>query len=140
MQHDVLACLRCFTQYPTQFLSPAEVEVTVASVGATEVVTCARKTRIIADCKIDECAGKNFDVIALPGGMPGANNLRDNASLVTLLKQQAEAGKLYAAICASPAVVLHHHGLLAGKSRATCYPAFKDTVRCGNPMPRQSHA
>jgi putative intracellular protease/amidase len=65
----------------------------------------------------------------LPGGMPGgflspnpsvcclitgilAERLRDSHELTELLRKQKKADKLYGAICASPAVVLQHHGLL----------------------------
>ena len=48
----------------------------------------------------------------LPGGMPGAERLRDSKELLQLLRQQKGEGKLYAAICASPAVVFEHHGEL----------------------------
>jgi Putative intracellular protease/amidase len=55
--------------------------------------------------------------------MPGAERLRDCETLTAMLKAQAgEEGKYVAAVCAAPAVVLHSHGILAGKS-ATCYPA-----------------
>merc|ERR1719148_521232 len=60
--------------------------------------------------------------------MPGAERLRDSAALKELLLAQSAAGKLTAAVCASPAVVLGAHGLLPAS--ATCYPApaFKDAV------------
>lgn len=63
-------------------------------------------------------------MIALPGGIPGAEHLRDSGTLIDLLKRQREQDKWLAAICASPAVVLHHHGLLEGKT-ATCHPGFR---------------
>jgi 4-methyl-5(b-hydroxyethyl)-thiazole monophosphate biosynthesis len=53
-----------------------------------------------------------FDLIVLPGGVPGAMNLRDSKDLEILLKKQASQKKYYAAICASPAIVLHHYGLV----------------------------
>ena len=53
--------------------------------------------------------------------MPGAEHLRDNAALISILKKQKEDGKLYGAICASPAVVLATHGLVG--EGATCFPA-----------------
>jgi 4-methyl-5(b-hydroxyethyl)-thiazole monophosphate biosynthesis len=104
-------------------LRRAGVDVTVASVGALQV-TASRGMKIVADTLIAECAGRTYDCIALPGGMPGAEHLRDSAPLIALLKGQRDAGRLYAAICASPAVVLHHHGLLEGV-KATCYPAMQ---------------
>jgi 4-methyl-5(b-hydroxyethyl)-thiazole monophosphate biosynthesis len=60
--------------------------------------------------------------------MPGAEHLRDHATLTALLKAQHAAGKPYAAICAAPAVVLTTHGLLDGKA-ATAYPGFDRQLR-----------
>jgi len=75
--------------------------------------------------------GKQWDAIALPGGMPGAEHLRDSAELKELLLAQASAGKVAAAVCASPAVVFAPHGLLP--ARATCFPVdkFKAIVGTG---------
>ena len=54
--------------------------------------------------------------------MPGAERLRDSTTLATLLRQQKDSGRLYAAICAAPAVVFEAQGLLDGP--ATSHPAF----------------
>lgn len=59
--------------------------------------------------------------------MPGAERLRDCQPLTDLVRRQAEAGKRYAAICATPAVAFEPHGLLAGKT-ATAHPAFSDRL------------
>mmetsp|Transcript_39187 Transcript_39187/g.66806 ORF Transcript_39187/g.66806 Transcript_39187/m.66806 type:complete len:110 (+) Transcript_39187:73-402(+) len=53
--------------------------------------------------------------------MPGAEHLRDSAPLISILEKQKESGKLYAAICAAPAVALASKGLIG--EGATCYPA-----------------
>jgi 4-methyl-5(b-hydroxyethyl)-thiazole monophosphate biosynthesis len=103
-------------------LRRAGAEVTVASVNG-RIVTASRGVRIEADCLIAECVKRTWDLVVLPGGMPGAERLRDSAELTAILKEQAGAGRAYAAICAAPAVVLDHHGLLKGR-RATCYPSF----------------
>lgn len=105
-------------------LRRAGAQVTVASIESGLQITASRKTKLVADVKIGDCAGKSYDCIALPGGMPGAERLRDCAALTGMLKQQCKVGKLVAAICASPAVVLAHHHLLDGH-KATCYPAFQ---------------
>ncbi len=104
-------------------LRRAGAEVTVASVEATLQVTASRGTKLVADAFIGDCATAGYDCIAIPGGMPGAEHLRDCEVLTALLKQQREAGRLYSAICAAPVVVLQHHGLLAGRV-ATCHPSF----------------
>ncbi|MBN2129220.1 MAG: DJ-1/PfpI family protein [Sedimentisphaerales bacterium] len=107
-------------------LRRAGIEVTVASVDALQV-TASRGVKILADGRITDCVGRSYDCIALPGGMPGAEHLRDSAPLIAKLKEQKDAGRLYAAICASPAVVLHHHGLLKGL-KATCFPAMQNQL------------
>jgi len=71
--------------------------------------------KITADQLISEAAGSKYDLIALPGGMPGAEHLRDSAELNQLLAQQQQAGGMYAAICATPAVFLEAKGMLQGK-------------------------
>ena len=76
---------------------------------------------------MDDCASECFDIILLPGGMPGAVNLSECESLIKLLKAQKAAGQRYGAICASPAIVLQPHGLLEGEE-ATCYPSFGDRL------------
>ena len=107
-------------------LRRANIKVTVASVSNLEI-TASRGVKLIADKLIDDCRNETFDLIVLPGGMPGAEHLRDCATLITMLKAQKAAGKLYAAICASPAVVLAPHGLLDDK-KATCYPSLQEKL------------
>lgn len=80
---------------------------------------------------IKDCMDEDYDLIALPGGIPGAMNLRDSKELEILLKKQAEQKKYYAAICASPAIVLHHHGL-ATPGNVTCHPGFVELIDNGN--------
>jgi 4-methyl-5(b-hydroxyethyl)-thiazole monophosphate biosynthesis len=103
-------------------LRRAGAEVTVASVAGPQV-TASRGTKITADVLIADCVGRSYDCIALPGGMPGAEHLRDSEPLTALLKGQKQSGRLIAAVCAAPAVVLKHHGLLANV-KATCHPSF----------------
>jgi len=104
-------------------LRRAGAEVTVASVDQLQV-TASRCVKLVADALIAGCASQSYDCIALPGGMPGAEHLRDSAPLIDLLRRQKLAGRLYAAICASPAVALRPHGLI-DKTKATCFPALQ---------------
>lgn len=82
----------------------------------------------MADVTIEDAAKEDWDLIALPGGLPGADHLRDSSTLIDLLKKQKEKKKLYGAMCASPAVVLATHGLVG--AGATCYPAppFREVI------------
>ncbi|MGY0219961.1 DJ-1 family glyoxalase III [Endozoicomonadaceae bacterium StTr2] len=97
-------------------------------------IEASRGIRLIADCHISFCASQSFDLIALPGGMPGARHLRDCEPLISLLQKQQQAGRWYAAICAAPAVVLAHHALLDNVC-ATCYPDYLDQLETALPSP-----
>ncbi len=103
-------------------LRRAEAQVTVASVGALQV-TASRGVKLVADCLIRDCKDDDFDLVVLPGGIPGAEHLRDNPVLKEILLRQRDAGKMYGAICAAPAVVLEPHGLLADRL-STAHPGF----------------
>ncbi len=103
-------------------LRRAGASVTVASVDKLQV-TAAHGIKLVADKLISDCTKSVYELIALPGGMPGAERLRDSKELELMLKCQQREGRLYAAICASPAVVFQHHGLI-GRRKATCYPSF----------------
>jgi 4-methyl-5(b-hydroxyethyl)-thiazole monophosphate biosynthesis len=105
-------------------LRRAGAEVVVASVGNLQV-TASRGVKIVADCLITDCMDGVFDLVVLPGGIPGAEHLRDSPELKTLLRRQREENRWYGAICAAPAVVLETHGLLEG-TRATGHPAYMD--------------
>jgi len=93
------------------------------------ICTMSRGIKIVADCSIDQAVTKDWDLVVLPGGMPGAEHLRDCEPLTKLLKEQISKSKLYGAVCASPAVALASNGLLAD-GLATCYPApgFREKI------------
>mmetsp|Transcript_15058 Transcript_15058/g.20679 ORF Transcript_15058/g.20679 Transcript_15058/m.20679 type:complete len:196 (-) Transcript_15058:168-755(-) len=107
----------------------AGAEVTTAIVGehTSLTATCSRGVKIVGDKFIEDCIHENWNMIACPGGMPGATHLRDSKALTSLLQSQYAANKYIAAICASPAVVLSHHNLIKGR-KATCYPVPKFTA------------
>jgi protein deglycase len=109
----------CITDTLTRF----GAHVTIASVMPNNNLVCtmSRGIKIMADMSIDEASKVTWDLVALPGGMPGAEHLRDSSALIAILEQQKREGKLYAAICASPAVVLVPNGLAS--EGMTCYPA-----------------
>jgi 4-methyl-5(b-hydroxyethyl)-thiazole monophosphate biosynthesis len=103
-------------------LRRAGAAVTVASTGELQVIA-SRRVKLVADKLIADCMDETYDLVVLPGGMPGATHLRDSKELVSILTQQKNQGRLYGAICAAPAVVLQYYGLL-GKRQATCHPGF----------------
>jgi 4-methyl-5(b-hydroxyethyl)-thiazole monophosphate biosynthesis len=101
-------------------LRRAGADVTVASVNDLQV-TASRGVRLVADCLIGQCVDRDHDLVVLPGGMPGAEHLRDSRELKRILQHHSDAGRLLGAICAAPAVVLEPHGLLENR-KATCHP------------------
>ena len=105
----------------TDTLVRAGAEVTVASVEATTTCTMSRGLKIVADVLVTDLGNDEFDLVALPGGMPGAERLRDSDALDAILRKQDARQAPLAAVCASPAVILKSKGIL--RSQATCYPA-----------------
>jgi len=97
----------------------AEFNVTTAGLN-DQPVKASRNNILIPDTSIDETLNESFDLIVLPGGLPGADNLRDNQSVQTLIKQHFYHGKNIAAICAAPKA-LASAGILKDKT-ITCYP------------------
>ncbi|GLC39578.1 hypothetical protein PLESTM_000913900 [Pleodorina starrii] len=102
--------------------------VTVASVEDSPSIVCSRGVKLVADKLIDECTNHCYDLIACPGGMPGAERLRDSAVLESMVRAQKDSGRLYAAICATPYVFFESKDLLGGKA-ATAHPAFSDGLK-----------
>ena len=111
-------------------LRRAGVEVTVAAVnsGKSLQIRGAHGLEITADCSLDNCTDKPWDLIAVPGGIPGAEHLAESGALDTILRAQTAEGKLYAAICASPALVLGSKGLLEHKI-VTGHPMFQQNLQ-----------
>ena len=111
-------------------LRRAGATVIVASVDEM-TINASKGIQFQADLLMKDCMDDQFDLIVLPGGIPGAQNLRDSKELEILLKKQADQKKYYAAICASPAIVLHHHGLVT-PGKVTCHPGFVNLIDNGN--------
>ena len=112
-------------------LRRAGAEVVLASVEEerTECV-CSRGVRIVADCLVKDVTGRaavDWDLIAVPGGMPGAERIRDSLRFDSALKKQFQRLKPVAAICAAPAVVFEPKGFVEGYA-ATAHPAFVDDL------------
>ncbi len=107
-------------------LRRAGIEVVAA--GLTDgAVTCSRGVVLVPDTSLDKVLGDDFDMIVLPGGLPGADYLDEDVRIQRMLKRMAEQGKYTAAICAAPKV-LASAGLLQGK-QATSYPGVIDAMQ-----------
>lgn len=106
-------------------LTPADVlkrlgcDVIIAGLNKTEI-TGAHGFRIVCDELMTTADMLTADAVILPGGLPGATNLRDNATLAEILRKRDAAGKLCCAICAAP-IVLECAGIVRGR-KVTGYP------------------
>lgn len=102
-------------------------DITVVTAGLTgEPVKASRDVTFIPDKSLDEALKEDFDMVVLPGGLPGADNLNNDERIHSLLKKMVESGKFAGAICAAP-IVFAKSGILKGK-KATSYPGFLDKM------------
>lgn len=114
-------------------LRRADIQVTTASLdhGSTvNPVTASRGVILIPDTTLDSAMTEDFDMLVLPGGLPGADHLDNDARIHELLKKMAGEDKYTAAICAAPKI-LANAKLLEGKT-ATSYPGFIDKMALNN--------
>jgi len=106
-------------------LRRADIEVVTAGLKPGPV-TASRGVVLLPDTTLDEALHREFDMVVLPGGMPGADHLDNDPRIRELLSRMAGAGRFTAAICAAPKV-LGGAGLLRGR-RATSFPGFLDKM------------
>ena len=104
-------------------LRRANIEVVSAGLDS-QPVKGSRGVVLVPDMSLDEALQHDYDMVVLPGGLPGADNLNSDPRVAELLKKMAEAGRFIGAICAAPRV-LAEQGILNGK-KATAYPGFID--------------
>ncbi|MEA1987679.1 MAG: DJ-1 family glyoxalase III [Pseudomonadota bacterium] len=102
----------------------AEVDVITASLDDNLVITASRGVQLIAQTSLDKVLDQPFDLIVLPGGLPGADYLKQDPRIIKLLQQTHAEGRWVAAICAAPKVLVEA-GLLDHK-QATSYPGVID--------------
>ncbi len=98
----------------------------------TVPVEASRGTTHVPDVILDHVLEREFDLIVLPGGRPGADNLAAHAGLIRMLERQAAEGRWIAAICAAP-LVLDRAGLLVER-RFTIHPGSAAELRTAQPV------
>ncbi|GMO50596.1 MAG: DJ-1/PfpI family protein [Treponemataceae bacterium] len=108
---------------PADYLRRAGVEVITAACSSKPEAEGSHGIRIIADALVKDISLAP-DAIVCPGGMPGASNIAKCKDAVDLILKTRDAGKITAALCASPIVVFAKLGLLAGKT-FTCFPGME---------------
>lgn len=116
----------CEALLTVDILRRAGVEVVTASVNDQPEIFSSHRVRIATDAVATDIHAADFDLVMLPGGLPGTTNLTESAAVKEVCQQAAAAGKLVTAICAAPSA-LAAFGLLEGK-KATSYPSFNDKL------------
>ncbi len=107
-------------------LRRAGIDVVVAGL-ADGPVRGSHGIAVTPDAGLDEALTRDYDMVVLPGGMPGADHLEADERVRDILIRLADSGRFTAAICAAPKV-LAAAGLLDGR-RATSFPGFLDPER-----------
>ena len=98
------------------------------TVGVTgKTVSGSHNIPVVCDVTENEInINDDFDMIILPGGLPGSDNLHASKVVDAFINKAIENDKLICAICAAP-YILGVRGLLKGK-KATCYPGFENRL------------
>ena len=112
---------------PVDLLRRARVDVDIVSIMPTLEISASRDVKITADKLIDDIDFDEYDLLVLPGGVRGTNNLNACESLKKQIVRFNDQGKGIAAICAAP-TVFAGLGILNGKT-STCNPGFWEELR-----------
>lgn len=111
---------------PIDFLRLCNVKVTVAGLTGTNPVKCARGLVVVPEISLSDVKNVNFDVIIMPGGHFGSDNIAESELVGEMLKNQNQRGGFIAGICGSPKALLRNRiGL--GK-RITSYPIWREKL------------
>jgi 4-methyl-5(b-hydroxyethyl)-thiazole monophosphate biosynthesis len=110
-------------------LRRAGIGVVTAGLDAAPVKG-SRGTVLLPDTTLERAIEREYDMLVLPGGQPGATHLEQDARIVTLVRKMARNNRFTAAICAAPKV-LARAGVLDGK-RATSFPGAIDPAQWPN--------
>lgn len=115
---------------PIDYLRRAGIKVVVAGLGGREIVG-GHGMEFTADAVLDDIDSEDFDCVLVPGGGGGSKAIAADQTAVKFIKRQAGKGRLVAAICAAPALVLGQACGMLGGRRFTCYPGMENLVPGG---------
>ena len=118
---DGFETIECLTM--VDVMRRGGVRATLVSIMPTREVVSSLQIPVTCDALFDEINFDEYDCVVLPGGLPGATNLRADQRVCDVVCEFA-ATKHVAAICAAPSV-LGENGLLHGR-KYTCYPGFEN--------------
>ncbi len=111
-------------------LRRVHVDIDMVSITGEKRAIGSHNIIVETDKMINQLNFSEYDMLILPGGMPGTLNLESNEILMSQVDAFYEQDKLLAAICAAPSI-LGHKGMLEGKT-ACCYPGFEKELKGAN--------
>ena len=111
-------------------LRRAQLDLDIVSITGEKKVTGSHNITIEADAVIEEYDFDSIDMLVIPGGMPGTNNIEAHPLVQEAIKKLNAKGKYLCAICAAPKV-LGHAGILTGK-KACAYPGVETELTGAN--------
>lgn len=111
------------------YLRRAGIEVVTASITEDRRIVGQSGIAVEADDLLSKVNGEEYDIVVLPGGLKGMENLRDNEQVTELIKSFDAEKKWIAAICASPSI-LGEMGILKNRN-CICYPGFENRLQGG---------
>ena len=104
----------------------AGISCDTVSVAEAREVTSSHNVTVVADKHVGEADLAGYDMLVLPGGLPGTPNLHKCAPLMEAVRSFAAAGRPVSAICAAPSI-LAEEGLLESRT-ATSNPGFQHVL------------
>lgn len=111
---------------PVDYLRRAGATVDIVSITDDITVESAHHVMVQADTFFADIVPEDYDMVVVPGGVPGVPNLIDNKNVLSFIRTMAENNKWISALCAGPKV-LDEAGVLKDKV-ATCYPTWREKI------------
>ena len=123
----------CEALAPVDILRCGGIDVATVGVSGKNIKS-SHGVEVTADIEFSDIKLSETEMLIIPGGQPGVDNLWENEAVRELVLDVYEKGIKISAICAAP-IILARLGILNGKS-ATCYPScgeeLKNAELCGN--------
>lgn len=115
----------CEALAPVDILRRGGVNVTTVGVSGKRIKS-SHGVEVSADVEFAETDFSDIEMLVIPGGQPGVDNLWENEKVRELVAETAKRKIKIAAICAAP-MILARLGILDGK-KCTCYPSCSDEL------------
>ncbi len=104
-------------------LRRAEIGVTVAGL-IKGPIKGSHDIAVIPDAFLEELDHSKYDMLILPGGQPGTNNLKKHPGLLQWIQERFSKNQYLAAICAAPTVF--QAAGITKNLKITSYPTEKE--------------